>query len=243
MINPKKYINCILVSIILSIPGLCHGQAALLILIFGDKVASEEFHLSLDMGLNFASMNGFDDGSMAISPNFGLGTHIKINDRWHLAPEIKFLSRKGARDVSNPIKLADEFEGSETDSRIRLNYFEIPVLLQYKFENGLYFSAGPQISFLSEALQKTEIILADETMVDVEQDLKDDFQNIDFSFPVEVAYGIKSIRGGKGMDLRLRYTHGFNELFEESTSFSANNSTVQFILTFPFVEYATDEIE
>lgn len=239
----KKYIVCIILVIAFIFnPGQqANAQAALFILIFGDKVASEEFHLSLDAGLNFSSLNGYDDGKSLLGPNFGLGTHIKLNERWHLAPEIKFLSRRGVKDVDNPITIPTEFADSETESRIVLNYIDIPILAQYKFENGLYFSAGPQISFMTEAKQETDIVLADGTKVDVVQNLEDQFTGIDYSFPVEVAYGIKSVRGGKGVDFRLRYTYGLNEVFESNTGLSANHSMLQFFVTLPFVEPAETE--
>lgn len=239
----KKYILWFLLLTVFIMKPVqkVQAQAALFILIFGDKVASEEFHLSLDVGLNISSLNGYDDGKTFLGPNFGLGTHIKFNDRWHLAPEIKFLSKRGVKDVENPIRIPTEFEGSETTSRIALNYIDIPILAQYKFKNGLYFSAGPQISILTEAKQETAIVLMDGTTVDVVQDLEDNFSGIDYSFPVEIAYGIKSVRGGKGLDFRLRYTYGLTEIFESNTNFSANHSMVQFILTLPFVEPKKEE--
>ena len=238
----KNYILALIaISAFLFVPQQkTHAQAALFILIFGDKVASEEFHLSLDAGLNISSLSGYDDGTTFLGPNFGLGTHIKLNERWHLAPEIKFLSKKGVKDADVPITIPAEFQDSETTSRIVLNYIDFPILAQYKFENGLYFSAGPQISFLTDAKQETDVILADGTTVDVVQDLKDRFMDIDYSFPVEVAYGIKSVRGGKGIDFRLRYTYGLNEVFESNTALSANHSNVQFIITLPFVEPAAE---
>lgn len=220
-----------------------HAQAALFILIFGDKVASEEFHLSLDAGLNFSTLNGYDDGKMRIGINFGLGTHFKLSDHWHLAPEVKFLSRRGVHDVENPITIPEEFETSDIQSDIVFNYIDVPILAQYKFENGLYFSTGPQISFLTEAKQKTEIILDNGNSVDVEQNLKDYFSNVSFSFPVEIAFGIKSIRGTDGgVDFRLRYLYSLNEVFESKTNLSANHSMFQFFITLPFVKYSEEDI-
>jgi hypothetical protein len=219
-----------------------HAQAALFILIFGDKVATEKFHLSLDAGLNFTNLAGLDDGKMRLGVNFGLGTHFKINDRWHLAPEVKFLSRRGVTDVENPIPIPEEFEDVDVKSDIRLNYIDVPILAQYKFENGLYFSAGPQISFLTEARQITKITSNNGNTLEVDQDVKDQFTGIDFSFPVEIAYGIKSIRGGKGVDFRLRYLYGFSEVFESETNLSANHSVFQFFITFPFVEFNDEEV-
>ncbi|MCZ6520034.1 MAG: hypothetical protein O6848_00880, partial [Bacteroidetes bacterium] len=65
---------------------------------------------------------------------------------------------------------------------------------------------------------------------------ENDFESIDFSFPLEIGYAFKNPRGGKGMDIRVRYSYGFNEVFDSSVNQSANLSTFQFILAFPFVE-------
>lgn len=230
-------VSSLLVLFSLLINVQLNGQVVLLILILGDKVVSEDFHLSIDGGLNISNLSGSDNGKAAIGPYFGLGTHLKLTDHWFLAPEFKPLSFKGVRDVDNPIDLSDEYINSEVDSKIRLNYKETPVLGQYWFNNGLYLSAGPQVSFLVSAKQETEIILPSGTLVDVEQNLKDNFQGVDFSLPFEIGYAISSIRGSKRrMDLRSRYTPGLSEVFDENTGLSANNSTFQFFVTFPFVE-------
>ena len=105
-----------------------NGQAALFVLIFGDKVASEKFHLSVDLGVNVSNFNGFDDGKSLLGPYFGLGTHLKLSDNFFLAPEFKPLSSKGVSDVQNPITIPEEYIGSETMSDIKLNYIEIPIL-------------------------------------------------------------------------------------------------------------------
>jgi hypothetical protein len=73
------------------------------------------------------------------------------------------------------------------------------------------------------------------------KNMKDNFTSIDYSFPVEIAYGIKSVRGGKGIDFRLRYTYGLSEVFEKNTALSANHSMFQFFITLPFVEPASEE--
>jgi len=47
-----------------------YSQAAILALIFGDKVASEEFNLSLELGWNFSSVSNFSDGKHDLKSYF-----------------------------------------------------------------------------------------------------------------------------------------------------------------------------
>ena len=51
--------------LVLASSGIAHSQAALFVLIFGDKVASEKFHLSLDAGVNISQMPGLNNGEVA----------------------------------------------------------------------------------------------------------------------------------------------------------------------------------
>ncbi len=232
MLAKKVFLS---LAVLIIVKTTVYSQAALFVLIFGDKVATEKFHLSLDIGANVASMNGYEAGDVNTGINFGLGAHLMLNDRWFLAPEFKALSRKGVKNVDVPFPIPSEFDVSESTSDIILNYIEVPILLQYRTPGRWYFSGGPQIGFLNTAKQESEIILATGTEVNVTQNLKSQFENMEFSFPLEVGYSISKLRGGKGMDIRARYTYGLSEIFKSETSFSANNSTFQFILTFPFI--------
>jgi len=86
-------ILCILISA--SITHRVNGQAALFILLFGDKVASQKFHLSMHGGINISNFCGLDDGKSLIGLYFGLGSHLKLSDNWYLVPEFKPVSTKG----------------------------------------------------------------------------------------------------------------------------------------------------
>ena len=163
-----------------------------------------------------------------------MGTHLKLSERWFLAPEFKPLSQKGVNDIPFATDIPSSLNATVIRSDLNLNYIDIPVLLQYRMPNNFYFSAGPQISFLTTAQQKTDLSLNDNTLITVDENVMGSFNSIDVSFPAEIGYAIRSERA-KDVDIRLRYTHGFMDVFTESSPYSANNSTIQFFLTFPFV--------
>lgn len=96
-----------------------HGQAALLVLILGDKVATEKFHLSIDGALNISSLPDFNPGKTIIGVNFGLGTHIKLSEKWHLKPEFKPLSHKGAKLINPITSVPLAIENGETKIRLK----------------------------------------------------------------------------------------------------------------------------
>ena len=79
--------------------SMLRGQAALLVLIFGDKVASENFYFSLKMGATLADLSGYDEGKNALAFNFGLVNNIKLSDRLFLTPEFLPAASRGIKDV------------------------------------------------------------------------------------------------------------------------------------------------
>jgi hypothetical protein len=217
--------------------NISYGQAALLVLILGDKVATEKFHLSIDGGLNISSLPDFNSGKTIIGVNFGLGTHIKLGEKWHLKPEFKPLSYKGAKQINPITSVPGEIENGET--KIRLNYIDVPVLLQYNITPKLFVSAGPQISFLTSASQITKGILNDRD-VSIDLDTKTMFNKTDVSFTSEIGYSFsiqtKKSTAKADVDVFLRYNYGFMEVFKEPSTGSSKSSTWQVGLSLPFIK-------
>lgn len=210
------------------------GQAAILVLIFGDKVASEKFHLSLDAGANYTSMPGLDPQKARLNPHFGLGTFIKINDKWALTPEFKPLSGRSAQGV----KAISDYSTTLNDIEytISANYIDIPVMVQYKLTPRIFVSTGGQASLLigSRQIAEGKLINGGNDVTIVENDINL-FNKWYFTIPFELGYNISTQRGGKGLDLKLRYNLGMSEMISNSAYGSTNGSTFQFIFSFPFV--------
>jgi hypothetical protein len=212
------------------------AQAALLVLIFGDKVASEKFHLSIDGGLNVSSLPGLKNQEPTLGFNFGLGTFIKLNEKWALTPEFKPLSPRGAKNVQPLNDYSSVL--SDVSYDFKLNYIDVPVLAQYKIKPKLFISAGPQVSFLTSANQVSNGQLQTDKLVDVVEDMESDFESIYLSIPVEIGYSLSNARKGKGVDLKVRYNIGMTEMFSNTAYGSSNGSTFQIFLSFPFIAEA-----
>ena len=209
------------------------AQAALLALIFGDKVATEKFHLSIDAGLNFSSMPGLKSQQTIHGVYFGLGTFIKLDDKWAITPEFKPLSPRGAKNV---LPLRDYSSVlSNVSYDFELNYIDVPVLAQYKLTPELFVSAGPQFSFLTSAKQLASGNLPLGSTVDITEKMNSNFNSMYFSIPLEIGYSLSSARSGKGVDVKLRYNIGLSEMIAASNYGSTKGSTIQLFLSFPFI--------
>jgi len=209
------------------------------VLIFGDEAATENFHFSLDAGLNFSSISNLD-GSVNIGANFGLGVFVKINEQWSFVPEFKPVSRRGERGIEELIVsdggIVDNLESFE--SRFVLNYIDIPLLFRYEITPVIYAAAGPQVSFRTSAELRTEAVSNDELAnIIINQDYRDQTKGYDLGFAVEAGYHLVDAREGSGIDIKLRWAPGLTNILDTSVSereFRTNN--LQLILSFPFLK-------
>lgn len=126
----------------------------------------------------------------------GALSHIHLSRKWALQPELLYSQQGGERKISN------------VESNTRLNYINIPILIQRMFANGFRLEAGPQVGFLINAKNK---------FGSIENDVKSSFKTVDFSFPLGVGYKTKSGLGFDG-----RWVPGFSEIQKTGTH-SANN--------------------
>ena len=217
------------------LPFQSHGQAAILVLIFGDDVATEKFHFSIDGGLNITEIQNLN-GKSAVYANFGLGAHLKLSEKWTFAPEFKPLSGRGERKIQRfteiPPELGEEIKSIET--RVKLNYIDIPLLFRYKASKHFYLAAGPQVSFRTSAKVLTDVILEDGREIEVSDPIEDITQWYELSFPIEVGYNFMQQNHLGGVDLRVRFVPGFTEIIDVDGS-SLKNNTIQIIASFPFL--------
>ena len=215
-----------------------YGQAGLLVLIFGDKVASENFYLSIDGALNVSTLPGLDEYKINLGVNYGLGVHIRLSDRFYLKPEFKPLSRKGATKVNPITSVPGDFVVDET--KIKMNYIDFPVLLQYNISPKLFVSAGPQISFVTDVKQFMYGSKTDGLETTVKINTTSYFNKTNFSFPVEAGYTVtlanKKSTTKININIFARYEYSFIEIFKDPAVGSSNISLFQFGLSLPFIK-------
>jgi hypothetical protein len=238
-------IACIaLLTLFMNIAFISTGkaQAMYIVLIFGDKIATENFHLTIDAGMNITGMPGLGGTKNLIGLYYGMGTFIKLNDKWALTPEFKPLSQRGARKVE-PLTV---YPGvSDPSYKLRLNYIDFPLLVRYKISPKMYVSTGPQISLLGGAKQIAEGTTVEaNTDIKVQEDVKKYFNKTYYSIPLEFGYLLPKVLG-KTIEFKVRYCIGLNEVIADSyrSYGSTKYSMWQVMLSLPFVKTTSSKKE
>jgi hypothetical protein len=236
-----KKAHIISLVLLIALSGVARGQAALLVLIFGEKAATENFHFSLKAGINYSIINGYDQGTNRIGANFGLVNNIRLSERLTLTPEFLPLSSRGIRDVpvlTTGDQNLDSLLVDPTSTDRKLSYLDIPVLLKIKLSKRFSVSAGPQISFLTSATDIYESSPINGAILTSELDIKDALKTIDVSAVVDLMFMLSEPKNGKGLNLYLRFSQGFMDIVKENTGDRFTNTTIQFGVALPFVEHA-----
>lgn len=172
-------------------------------------VVAQETHWGVKAGVNISSVaiDGGDDYASKAGFHVGGLAHIHLNKNWALQPEAVFSTQGGKDDDNDDIKL-------------KLNYINIPLLVQYMTADGFRLQTGPQLGILLSAESK---------IGDIETDVNDDLSTIDFSWSFGAGYLFPS---GFGID--ARYNHGISNISDDET-FEARNRVFQVGLFYQFM--------
>lgn len=143
----------------------------------------------LKAGLNVSNLDASGGSNFDSRTSFHVGglAHIHLSKQIAVQPEL-YYSGQG---------------GKNSDGTLKADYINLPVLLQYMVGTGFRLQTGPQLAFLTRAEFEEG---------NVEVDVKDDFEPVDFSWSFGAGYLFPS---GIGFD--ARYNLGISNIRESST--------------------------
>ena len=169
-----------IVTVMIMAVGTAHAQNHINI---GTKIGLNSYNISNDNNMEFDSKIGMHAGI------FG---HIHLDGtsgQFALQPELVY-SMQGAKFGNNTL---------------HLDYINVPVLLQYMFDNGFRLHAGPQVGLLVRAKQSDN---------NVSVDVKDSFKSLDLG----LSFGVSYIHVPTSFGIDARYNLGLNDISESSIS-------------------------
>jgi opacity protein-like surface antigen len=168
--------------------------------------------IGLKAGVNFNHINAKSSGLSFRSINtgytFGATVDLRVSDNFFIQPELNY----------SYLTLHESFYSVDW----RYSYFNIPVLLKYKFSKspiGIYI--GPQLGFLTKATSKTKT---------ASTDIKSDLTNTDFSGVAGIDYKFDN-----GLRLDLRFQQSAFDLAKVEYANPADTKAMVFSFTVGYV--------
>ncbi|MCB2222070.1 MAG: PorT family protein [Bacteroidetes bacterium] len=203
-----KTLAAIIVSSLLLISFKSNSQI-LISLLLGDKLNTGKIEFGLDGGVNWLNQTNTPETKRLFDWNLGFYFDIKMkNPHLFVHTGVIVKSKMGASGIS-PYDLNDDFldsifVGGTVDRKI--NYFNVPVMLRYRFGNFIHLEGGIQLGlrytgfdvFQNDVFKKNDLQFLNE--------IKNDFTRLDAGGLAGIGY---KLRKGQGMIISLRYYYGF----------------------------------
>lgn len=178
--------------------------------------AQAQIQFGVKAGLNASELNTSSNQEATISGttqklknfpisglNAGIFVHIPVWKKWSFQPELVY-SNQGAegKPIRNYVVSASE--------TYKLNYLNLPLLVQYKLPLGFFAQTGPQIGYLLKGKINETIVGAAHTN---HYNVKDQFKSTDFSWVFGAGY-VSPINLG----FDIRYNLGLNNINNATTA-------------------------
>ena len=201
---------------------LCLGyqqsySQVLMSLIFGDKLNSPNIEFGLEGGANFSTITNQPGADYRTNFNLGFYFDFNLNNpSWIFNTGVIVKSSMGAKGLPvyslNDEKLDATFSEGSVDRKI--NYFNVPFMIKYKFDNNIYVKAGTQLGLLSSAV---DIFKQEYNGEDAEykNKIRDKIHVIDAGLAFGCGYRFKV---GHGLNLGLQYYYGLVPLLKGDDS-------------------------
>jgi hypothetical protein len=168
-------------------------------LLFAGPASAQNFNLGVKGGLNIYEIYNDNNVDYNTKPGLHLGLlgHIHLTDRFALQPELMY-SGQGS-----------QFMVGTVENKLNLHYLNVPLLIQFMFDNGFRLQAGPQLGFLVGANSRVN---------DVSTDIRNNYRTLDLG----VGLGAGYVHPPTGFGVDARYNIGLGNINSGGTVNSTN---------------------
>ena len=183
---------------------------ALSLLSLSILVKAQDTHFGIKGGLNISSLDVKDGVDFDSKAGFHIGgfAHVHLSPHFAIQPELVY-SAQGGKDG---------------DTKWKLGYLNVPLLLQIMTGTGFRFETGPQLGFAVSSKYKDG---------DIEYDYGDVTEKVDVSWSVGVSYLFP-----EGIGFDARYNHGLTDVYEPE-SYQIKNRVFQIGVFYQFMNTTT----
>jgi len=114
-----------------------------------NALVGQNFNAGFALGLTATQVDGDTHGGYnKAGPLAGIWVERKLKGFWYGRLELRYAQKGSYKKTSTE---------AATFYRIRLHYFEVPLLVGYRFSSGFQVTGGLSLGYLSKAEEMTEI--------------------------------------------------------------------------------------
>lgn len=204
----------------------------LMSLIFGDKLNSPNIEFGLEGGANFSTISNLD--SAKSRPNFNLGFYFDFNLKnraWMINTGVIVKSTMGADGLAVYSLDNEELDAAFANGYVKRNiqYFNVPIMIKYKFDNNIFVKAGTQLGLLGKAYDEFNQDYNGANL-EYKNNIRDKIHVVDAGLAAGLGYRLKA---GSGMNLGVQYYYGLVPLMKGDASPNQYNRSLYVTVGLP----------
>ncbi|MEO6169277.1 MAG: porin family protein [Chitinophagales bacterium] len=219
----KKIKLIVSLTVMLFVMNQTANSQVLISLLLGDKLNSDKLEFGLDGGVSLLNMTNTPGSNLLVNWNLGFYFDFKMNEKLFIHTGVIVKSKMGTADLEayslDNSELDTLFTGGTVDRKI--NYFNVPVLLRYRFVDYLHVEGGFQLGLRYTGFDNFSQSINNSNLL-YKNDVKDNFERLDAGVVLGLGYKLKK---GKGMTLSARYYYGFVDANKLTTGSQHNTAT------------------
>jgi hypothetical protein len=223
----------ILLILTFSLISINFSQGQVLIsLIFGDKLNSDKLEFGLDGGFNWSTISSLEEANLKRGFHLGFYFDIKLQEKLFIHTGVIVKSPMGTEGL-HPYSLGDDDLDSvllESSVSRKLRYFNVPILLMYRFYGPLFVELGPQLGLLSKATDEFTQDVFDKNDLLFINNIRDDYRRIDAGLTGGLGYKFDK---GPGIKFGVRYYLGLTEILKENPGDPQKNRSLYLYASIP----------
>jgi hypothetical protein len=230
-----KHFTIFILAAILFISFSYNANSQVLIsLLFGEKLNTEKLKFGLDGGVNFSNISNIDPSQF--KAHFNLGFYfdllLKENTRWYLHTGVLVKSTMGPQGLNIYLTGNADIDSLFLDGKIerKLSYFNVPILVRYKFKNEIFIEGGANLGLLYKAYDNFYTDVIDKEDLTYALEVRDQYRRIDAGVMAGIGYNVLK---GTGYNFGLRYYYGLTELMKENNGDPQRNSSIYLFASLP----------
>lgn len=208
-------------------------HSLIIILVFTTYCTKAQLRVGFKAGVNLSSIqgSGYTDPDQKLFMGLDIGglVNYSINQKFSLQPEL-FFSQEGT-----------QWKSADYDQKNRLNYLNIPLLVQYSTPSGFFAQTGPQMGLLVSAKMKykenrsaggiVEVASQDEENPDGLKIQKVNIKNSYARSPVSWVFGAGYIHES-GFGINARYNIGLSNILMKTSVTSIHSRIFNIGITY-----------
>lgn len=202
-------------------------------LLFGEALNTGKVEFGLDGGLNLASVDGIEGAKNLKAWNLGFYFDIKLNNpSWMIHTGVIVKSTLGAENLPlyslRDANLDSAFSGGSVATK--LQYFNVPIMLKYRFRNNFFVEGGAVLGWLRKATDRFTNTVQEREDLAYESNVIDAHHRLDAGMMIGAGY---RLLGGDGMNLGVRYYHGLVDIRVDDSTPNQYNRSLYFTVGIP----------